>query len=95
VSAYEQCTELDDCPATDPCEALWLSAIELYLCDCYVFLAGKYSQDYGEAFGDLIGTRELLGNLCAKLGLDVDQLGDAMQTRLNTGEHCKLTGSWR
>jgi hypothetical protein len=63
--------------------------------DCWSYLAGKLTPDNGEALGDLTGTRELLGNLCAPLGLDADQIGDAMQAMLNTGERCKLTGSWQ
>jgi len=96
MGSYEVCPDAIECHSADPCEALWLSAIELYLCDAWAYLADRHAVgDKGEALADLTGSQSLLRTLCAPLGLDTAEIASAMVARLNTGERVKLTGAWR
>lgn len=55
-------------------QALWVAALRLYHQDA----SAKRPLDNGEARDDLHGNRRILGRLCDRLGLDVDEVARLM-----------------
>ena len=79
------------------CSNMWASALGWYYRDCQTALQGKGSGDGGEALSDLLGSRELLGNLLHGFDSDMDPdvLGDAMLDALDRGLKFKPCGMTR
>ncbi|MDT8878517.1 hypothetical protein RSO68_03430 [Halomonas saccharevitans] len=72
----------------ESCANLWGKALGIFYSDAQAAWRGvKYPPDGGEALEDLLGTRELLANLLAGYGgdMDADRLGDLMLDALEAG----------
>lgn len=67
------------------CADLWVAAIRLYYADCYYWLRGS-KQVNSEAIDDLQGSQELLGNLCAPLGVDPTEVVPLLLEGLAAGK---------
>src|SRR5690554_7810149 len=76
------------------CSDLWAGALGRYFEDCRQAMRGAKHGDGGEALDDLTGSRELLGNLLAAFGgdMDADRLADAMIQALDAGLTFRASG---
>ena len=76
------------------CSDLWAGALGRYYEDCRQAMRGVRAGDGGEALDDLTGSRELLGNLLAGFGgdMDADRLADAMIQALDAGLTFRISG---
>src|SRR5690554_3948481 len=68
-----------------PCAALWAAALGKYYGDAQAYRQRGTAPDDGEAWRDLTGSRELLGNICDIIDADPQRLGDAMIQALDAG----------
>src|SRR5690554_3131858 len=69
------------------CSDLWAGALGRYFEDARQAMRGVRAGDGGEALDDITGSRELLANLLAGFGgdMDADRLADAMIQALDAG----------
>lgn len=68
------------------CVELWLASIRTYYTDAATSKRGaKFQPDNGEALADLLGSRELLANLCRPLDACPQRVGDAFIDALDAG----------
>src|SRR5690554_7838684 len=69
------------------CSDLWAGALGRYYEDCRQAMRGSREEWALEVLDDITGTRELLGNLLAGFGgdMDADRLADAMIQALDAG----------